>query len=77
MNSLQTAHHQQNEKWKQRSKLVNVNFVRWYQHKFRLLAVRNIHLNINSLLPKIDKLCDIAKLSNAAIIGKTQSKLGN
>lgn len=46
-------------------------------HKFRLLTVRNIHLNVNSLLPKIDKLCDIAKLSNAAIIGKTQSKLGN
>lgn len=36
-----------------------------------------MHLNVNSLLPKIDKLCDIAKLSNAAIIGKTQSKLGN
>ena len=34
-----------------------------------------IHLNINSLLPKIDELCYIAKLTNAAIIGICESKL--
>ena len=36
-----------------------------------------IHLNINSLMPKIDELHNIAKCSNAAVIGMTESKLGN
>ena len=34
-----------------------------------------IHLNINSLLPKIDKLRDIAKRTKAAVIGISQSKV--
>ena len=34
-----------------------------------------LHLNINSLLPKIDELRSIAKQSNAAVIGITESKL--
>ena len=34
-----------------------------------------IHLNVNSLLPKIDELRNIAKLSNAAVIGIIESKL--
>ena len=34
-----------------------------------------IHLNVNSLLPKIDELGNIAKLTNAAIIGISKSKL--
>ena len=34
-----------------------------------------IHLNGNSLLPRIDKLRNIAKLSNAAFIGTNESKL--
>ena len=34
-----------------------------------------LHLNINSLLPKIDELRLIAKYSNAAVIGITESKL--
>ena len=34
-----------------------------------------IHLNVNSLLPKIDELRNIAKLSNAAVIGISESKL--
>ena len=34
-----------------------------------------IHLNVNSLLPKIDELRNIAKLSNAAVIGIRESKL--
>ena len=34
-----------------------------------------IHLNINSLLPKIDKLRYIAKRTKAAVIGILESKL--
>ena len=34
-----------------------------------------IHININSLLPKIDELRSIAQKSNAAVIGITESKL--
>ena len=36
-----------------------------------------LHLNINSLLPKIDERRYVAKLSNSAFIGITESKLGN
>ena len=36
-----------------------------------------IHLNINSLMPKIDELHNIAKCSNAAVIGMTENKLDN
>ena len=36
-----------------------------------------IHLNVNSLLPKIDELRNIAKCSNAAVIGITETKLDN
>ena len=36
-----------------------------------------IHLNVNSLLPKIDELRNIAKSSNAAVIGISESKLGD
>ena len=34
-----------------------------------------LHLNINSLLPKIDELRHIARLTNAAVIGISESKL--
>ena len=34
-----------------------------------------MHLNINSLLPKIDELRHMARLSNAAVIGICESKL--
>ena len=34
-----------------------------------------IHININSLLPKIEELRSIAKNSNAAVIGITESKV--
>ena len=34
-----------------------------------------IHLNINSLLPKIEELRSIAKSTNAAVIGISESKL--
>ena len=34
-----------------------------------------LHLNANSLLPKIDELRHIARLTNAAVIGICESKL--
>ena len=34
-----------------------------------------MHLNINCLLPKIDKLRHMARLSNAAVIGISESNL--
>ena len=34
-----------------------------------------MHLNINSLLPEIDELRHMARLSNAAVIGISESKL--
>ena len=42
---------------------------------FKKRGLHFLHLNINSLLPKIDELRLIAKNSNAAIIGITESKL--
>ena len=36
-----------------------------------------IHLNVNSVLPKIDELRNIGKCSNAAVIGITETKLDN
>ena len=36
-----------------------------------------MHININSLKPKIDELQYIAKLSEAAVIGISESKLGD
>ena len=42
---------------------------------FKKRGLHFLHLNINSLLPKIDELRLIAKNSNAEIIGITESKL--
>ena len=42
---------------------------------FNSRGLHSIHLSVNSLLPKIDKLRNIAKLSNAAVIGISESKL--
>ena len=36
-----------------------------------------IHLNINSLLPKIDEIRYVAKLTNATVIGLSETKLDN
>ena len=36
-----------------------------------------LHLNVNSLLPKIDEILIIAKQSNASIVGISESKLGS
>ena len=44
---------------------------------FNNTGLHLIHLNVNSLLPKIDKLCNAAKCSNAAVIGITEAKLDN
>ena len=42
---------------------------------FNLRGLHLIHFTVNSLLPKIDELRNIAKLSNAAVIGISESKL--
>ena len=48
------------------------NLQEW-EDKFK---IKGLHLlNVNSLLPKIDALRYIAKLSNAAVMGITESKL--
>ena len=49
-------------------------------HKFKVFTrkrVHFIHLNINSLLPKIGELPHIAKNSNAAVTGISETKSGN
>ena len=45
--------------------------------KFKIKGVHLPHLKVNSLLPKIDEFRYIAKLSNTAIIGIIESKVGN
>ena len=42
---------------------------------FSSRGLHYIHLNVNSLLTKIDELRSIAKLSNAEVIGFSESKL--
>ena len=42
---------------------------------FKKKSLHILHLNINSLLPKIDEIRFIAKQSNASIIGVSESKL--
>ena len=44
-------------------------------HAFSKRGLHMTHVNINSLLPKIDELRAIAQLTNVAIIGITESKL--
>ena len=45
--------------------------------KFKIKGLHLLHLNANSLLLKINELRYIAKLSNAPVIGITESKLNN
>ena len=63
---------------------ISLNSGPTHQHKLQCLNEWNIfksrglhfiHFNINSLLPKIDELRIIAKSTNAAIIGISESKL--
>ena len=42
---------------------------------FKKKDLNFIHLNINTLLPKIEELRFIAKSTNAAVIGICESKL--
>ena len=42
---------------------------------FKKRGLHFLHLNINSLLPKIEDLRSIAKLTHAAIIGISETKL--
>ena len=49
------------------------NYDQWAVFKKR--GLHFVHININSLLPKIDELRYIAKLSEAAVIGISESKL--
>ena len=44
---------------------------------FKARGLHFIHVKINSLLPKIEELHRIACLSNAAVIGISESKLDN
>ena len=44
---------------------------------FRNRGLHFIHLNINSLLPKFDKLREIVKISNPTVIGITETKFDN
>ena len=50
-----------------------LNHDKWNIFKHR--GLHFLHLNINSLLPKIDELRHIARLTNAAVIGISESKL--
>ena len=45
----------------------------WFQKR----GTHFIHLKINSLLSKIDEIRYIAKLTNATVIGLSETKLGN
>ena len=42
---------------------------------FKNRVLHFIHLNINSLLSKTDKLRELVKASNATVVGITESKL--
>ena len=44
---------------------------------FQKRGMHFIHLNINSILPKIDEIRYIAKLTNATVIGLSETKLDN
>ena len=51
----------------------NLNFENWAV--FKKKGLQFIHININSLLPKIDELRYFTKLSNASIVGIGETKL--
>ena len=52
---------------------LNINQDIW--SPFRKRGLHFLHININSILPKIDEVRQIAKLSDASIIGISESKL--
>ena len=44
---------------------------------FQKRGINFIHLNINSILSRIDEIPDIAKVANATVIGLSETKLDN
>ena len=46
-----------------------------HSNVFRSKEIHLIHLNVNSLLPKVDEIRYIAERTKAAVIGITESKL--
>ena len=44
---------------------------------FQKRGMHFIHLNINNLQPKIDEIRYVAKLTNATVIGLSETKLDN
>ena len=59
----------------QLDRLSAVSNVAW--NIFQKRGMHFIHLNINSILPKIDEIRYIVKLTNATVIGLSETKLGN
>ena len=51
----------------------NLNFEKWAVFKNK--GLQFVHININSLLPKVDELRYLTKLSNASIVGIGETKL--
>ena len=51
----------------------NLNFEKWAV--FKKKGIHFVHININSLLPKINELQYLTKLSNASIVGYSEIKL--
>ena len=55
------------------SKIPQLNSETW--SPFRKRGLHVLHLNINSILPKIDELRQIAKTSKVSVIGISETKL--
>ena len=51
----------------------NLNFEKWAA--FKKKGLHFVHININSLPPKIDELRYLTKLPNASIVGIGETKL--
>ena len=51
----------------------NLNFEKWAV--FKMKGLHFVHININSLLPKIDELQYLTNLSNTSIVGIGETKL--
>ena len=51
----------------------NLNFEKWVV--FKKKGLHFVHININNLLPKINELGYLTKLSNASIVGIGETRL--
>ena len=45
--------------------------------KFKKKGLHFIHININSLLPKIDELQHLTKTTDTSVVGLSETKLDN